>query len=462
MGISVGGIISGLDTEEIISALLEVEKIPVTTMEKKVEAYEVELSTYGELSSLLKTLSTAASALDKSTDFNQFSATSSDTDVFTAKAYPNATAGSYSISVDNLAQAQKLKSAAFVTDAPVGAGTLTLQLGDGDVTEITLDEDDTLTDLAAKINEGQSDVRATVITNGDESYLTLVSQKTGEDNQIEILISADADGVLNDASGISRLAYSVTGTQNMTETQAAENAILTVDGVSGIERSSNTIDDLIKGVQLKLTEENAIGETTTLTIASDTTGMATKITEFADAYNAVSEFLNTSQSYDSETKEGGALLGDSTANLIRSRLNRIVSSSVSGDSLKDLHDIGITTNEDGTLEVDASALGKALEENYAGVKNLFTLSAEGIGAKMKDFLDSTLDGAKGILTMRTGGIEDSIADLEEKIEAYEDRISRTEERLQKQFTALETTISKWQSMGDYLTRQFDALNSSDD
>jgi flagellar hook-associated protein 2 len=462
MGISVGGIVSGIDTEEIISALLGVEKVPVTNMESKIEAYEVELSTYGELSSLLKTLSTAASALDKSTDFNQFSATSSDTDVFTAKAYPNATAGSYSISVDQLAQAQKLKSSAFETDAPVGAGTLTLQLGAGDITEITLDEDDTLADLANKINEGQSDVRATVITNGDESYLTLVSQKTGEDNQIEILITEDADGAASDASGISRLAYSAEGTQNMAETQPAENAILTVDGVSGIERSSNTIDDLIKGVQLTLSAENADGETTTLTIGSDTSGMATKITEFVDAYNAVAEFLATAQAYDSETGEAGSLLGDNTANLIRTRLDRIMGSFVSGDTIKRLSDIGIEMNDDGMLEVDSSALGEALEENYTSVRNLFTLSGEGIGAKMKEFLDSTLNSTKGILTMRTGGIQDSIADLEEKIEAYEIRISKTEERLQKQFAALETTISQWQSMGDYLTQQFDALNSSDD
>ncbi len=463
MGVSVGGIISGLDTEEIISAILDVEKVPVTSMETKISDYETELSTYGELSSLLETFSSAASALNTSSDFSQYTASSSDTSVFTATGYPNATSGSYSISVDQLAQAQKLKSVAFGSDEAVGAGTLTLQLGDGDATEITLDEDDTISDLAAMINEAQSDVRATVITSGDSSYLSLVSQTTGEDYQISIAITDDADGDNADAtSGLSRLAYSADGTQNMTETQSAQNAILTVDGVSGIERSSNTITDLVKGVQLTLNSESDEGESSTLTVGSDTEGMVTKITAFVDAYNELIDFFTTNQSYDSSTGEAGSLLGDSTANLVKSRITNIMNSYVSGGSYNRLSDVGVSVNDDGTLELDTTTLSEALSDDYSGVANLFTAKDSGIGAKMADFLDSALDDTDGILTMRTDGIQDSIDDLNEKIERYNDRIDKIEERLNSQFTALESTISEWQSMSDYITQQFDALNSSSD
>jgi flagellar hook-associated protein 2 len=451
-----------LDTEEIISSILEVEKIPVTTMESKIEDYETELSTYGELSSLLETFSTAADALNTNSDFTQYTASSSDTSVFTATGYPNATEGSYSISVDQLAQAQKLRSVAFDSDEAVGAGTLTLQLGDGDATEITLDEDDTISDLAAMINEAQSDVRATVITSGDSSYLSLVSQTTGEDYQISIAVTDDADGDNTDStSGLSRLAYSADGAQNMTETQSAQNAILTVDGVSGIERSSNTITDLIKGVQLTLNGESDEGESSTLTVGSDTDGMVTKITAFVDAYNELLDFFTTNQAYDSSTGEAGSLLGDSTANLIKSRITSIMNSSVAGDSISYLSDIGVSVNDDGTLELDTTTLAEALEDDYEGVANLFTAEDSGIGARMADFLDSALDDTDGILTMRTDGIQDSIDDLNDKIERYNDRIDKIEERLNSQFTALESTISEWQSMSDYITQQFDALNSSD-
>src|SRR5262249_51864158 len=147
------GLISGLDTESIISKLTAIDRQPVTKLQQKEAAYQVTLTSYGSMKSTLSSLRTAASALDATTDLTQFTGVSSNTDAFTASVFTTAKAGTYDIKVDGLAQVHKLKSSAFGVNEAVGAGKFTLQLGTGTATEITVDTDDTLADVANQIND---------------------------------------------------------------------------------------------------------------------------------------------------------------------------------------------------------------------------------------------------------------------------------------------------------------------
>ena len=53
MSISVGGLISGLDTNAMIEQLLEIQQQPIVNLQQKEAAYQVELTTYGSLQGLL-------------------------------------------------------------------------------------------------------------------------------------------------------------------------------------------------------------------------------------------------------------------------------------------------------------------------------------------------------------------------------------------------------------------------
>lgn len=113
MPISVGGIISGMDTENIIRQLLDLERKPIFALQKKEAAYQVELTAYGSLKSVLGSLKSATEGLETESNLTSFAATSGDTDIFTVTADNTAATGSYNISVKQLAQVHKVKSTAF-------------------------------------------------------------------------------------------------------------------------------------------------------------------------------------------------------------------------------------------------------------------------------------------------------------------------------------------------------------
>ena len=131
--LSVGGLVSGLDTNSIISQLLEVERRPILQLQQKEAAFQVELSAYGSVQSSLESLQSAVESLRTSNDFAQFSASSQNTDLVTATANASAAIGSHRVTVQQLAQAHKLHSTGFADAEAVGAGTLHLQVGSGAV-----------------------------------------------------------------------------------------------------------------------------------------------------------------------------------------------------------------------------------------------------------------------------------------------------------------------------------------
>ena len=92
MAISVGGIISGMDTESIISQLLTLEAKPILNLQQKEADFQVELTAYGSLRSVLGSLKSAAEGLDTTTELTGFTAASSDTDLVTVTATSSATA----------------------------------------------------------------------------------------------------------------------------------------------------------------------------------------------------------------------------------------------------------------------------------------------------------------------------------------------------------------------------------
>jgi flagellar hook-associated protein 2 len=87
---SVSGLISGIDYNEMIEQIIELERKPIELKEDRQEAYQKKISKYGELSSLLDTLKGASEELKTSPDFLARTAESSDEDIcnVTAPARP--------------------------------------------------------------------------------------------------------------------------------------------------------------------------------------------------------------------------------------------------------------------------------------------------------------------------------------------------------------------------------------
>ena len=464
MSIAVGGLVSGLDTNSMIEQLLELEREPIVKLQQKEADYQVELTAYGSLKGVLSSLRTTVEALDSASIFTGFSAVSGNPDLFGASADENATSGSYDIAVQQLAEVHKLASGGFSEGEYVGEGTLHLKIGNGSTTDIDVSATHTIADVAQAINDAEAGVRAGVIFDGTDYFLTLAAENTGAENVINLTVTDTGDTNDTDMNGISRLVYDAGVTENLSNTKNAADAIITVDGIADIYRSGNVINDVIDGITLTLeSAPEAPGNQATLTVSRDLEEVVSKITAFVDAYNETIALFDDYQSYNSDSETAGVLMGDATAKTIRSRLNTMITGTVSDvESFSRLTDLGMTLNREGHLEIDTSTLNSALEDHFDEVLQFFTRStegSEGFAVRMTDTLDGILSFTQGTLSARTNGIQDSINDIGDQVERLEMRVLAWESRTRAQFNALEVLLAEYQTTGNYLSQQIASLQN---
>lgn len=468
MAISVGGLMSGLDTNSIIEQMLEIQEQPILSLQQDEAEYQVELTMYGSLKSTLSSLQSAMEKLESSEDLTSFSASSGDTDLFTVSADENATTGSYNITVSQLADVHKLTSSAFAEDEAMGEGTLHLKVGSDDATDISVSATDTIDDVAQAINDAGAGVSAAVIFDGTNYFLTLSADETGADNVINLTVTEEGtdqgDPENTDTTGLSRLVYDQGITTNMTNTQSAADAIISVDGVSNIHRSDNIIDDVLEGVTLTLkSAPDSPDNTTSLSVTRNTGTVTSGINSFVSAFNSALSFIEEQQSFDATTGDAGIFLGDATTNSIRNILKNLTTVTMSGmGSIDQLADLGVSLNGEGRLEVDSETLNDALNDNFDDVIQFFTQTtsgSEGFAVKALETLETILDDSTGTLSARTDGIQKSIDDIQEQVETLEMRNEAWELRTRAQFNTLELLLSEYQSTGDYLTQQITAFQN---
>ena len=466
MSMSVGGLISGLDTNKIIDQLKSIQQKPILKLQQQEADYQVELSAYGSLKSALSSLQSAMDGLDSTSDLTSFSASSGDTDLFTVSADDTAVSGSYSITVQQLAGAHKLASkeaGAFSGEEPVGEGTIHFKIGSGGTVDIGVSATDTIDDVSQAINDANAGVRATVIFDGTNYFLTLTTEKTGEENVINLTVTDTGDGDSIDMNGLSRLVYDEGVTENLAQSQPATDSIITVDGVAEIHRNSNMIDDVIEGVTITLESAPDTDNQADLTVSRNTSEIASKINSFVSAYNNVLDFISSAQNYNAESETAGVLMGDAATNNIRKNLDRLVTGTVSGvETFSRLSDFGIALNAEGRLEVDSSTLNNVLDDDFDNALLFFTQStegSEGFAVRMVNTLDVLLDSTDGILNVRTDGIQNSINDIQDQVESMEMRISAWEVRTRAQFNTLELLLANYQTTGDYLSQQITGMQN---
>jgi flagellar hook-associated protein 2 len=96
-----------------------------------------------------------------------------------------AAVGSHDISVTQLAQAHKLKTEGFASDAAFGTGILAIKTGTGTTTLIT-PKNPTLAGVRDAINSSDAGVTASIVNDGNKSHLIITAKDTGADNAIKI------------------------------------------------------------------------------------------------------------------------------------------------------------------------------------------------------------------------------------------------------------------------------------
>jgi flagellar hook-associated protein 2 len=248
----------------------------------------------------------------------------------------------------------------------------------------------------------------------------------------------------------------------MSQTQAAANAELTVNGIP-VVRSSNVIDDLLEGVTLNVAAADP-GNPFEVKVSRNMGSVITKITAFVDKYNNALTSLGALQTSDLEAGAVGLLQGDSTPRILQMRLQSLLASKVSGiaSSVNTLSSLGVSADKDGKLSLNPITFTAAYEANREDVVNFFTQTttdSEGFAVKFDTLLDSYLQKSTGLLVTKEEGLQRSVDHIGDQVERIQLRLAKREENLTRQFNALESLLGQFQTTSGVLSQQLDALSN---
>ncbi|MBN7823025.1 flagellar filament capping protein FliD, partial [Bowmanella yangjiangensis] len=281
-----------IDIDSIVKTLVNAEKAPKTNQLDLLEKQTTtRISALGSLTGALNTFKTAIDALNKPALFESRTASSSSSSVLKATATTTASAGTYSVQVQQLAASSKVAlqsvSASGSTPATFNSGTLEISAGTSSISVDITEANNTLAGMRDAINEAgkTSGISAAIITDDSGSRLVLSSTKTGAGNDIQVAVTED--GVTTGSNALTSQAFTPTvdpGNADAflkpsSDTGAggvitqAKSAKLTIDGLQ-LVRNSNKIEDALEGVTIDLVSAQSAtdltdGKTISLTVGVD-------------------------------------------------------------------------------------------------------------------------------------------------------------------------------------------------
>jgi flagellar hook-associated protein 2 len=348
VGLSFGSATSGtgFDVTTTVTAIQASELAIETPWKTQLTALEAQDTVFTTLGTDLSTLTTSLQSLTDFTGvFSEKQGSSSDTNVLSlTSANTSATAGSHTVVVNSLAQTSSEVSG-VISASDTLSGSVTIQ-----GTVFTIDSsNDTLATLSAAINSAGIGVTASVITDTTGSRLSLVSGTSGLAGQLTV----DSSSLSGASSGA--IAFTVG--------QAGKDASLTVDGIS-VTSSSNTVSNAISGVTFQLLSSST--SAVQVEITNGNTDIATAVSSFVTAYNAVVTEMNTQEGKDS-SGNAEPLYGNPTLAMIQSQLTGSLFAGAASGTISNITQLGISLNNDGTLTLDTSTLNTVLNSNFSDV-----------------------------------------------------------------------------------------------
>lgn len=340
--------------------------------------------------------------------------------------------------------------------------------------EFNFDETKSINEIIDTINQSNANVSLSYSNISDT--FTLTSKTLGQ-------------GVLIDCEDTSGNFLNSLFKVDMTEYNVVDgkNARLSVNGQE-IERNSNSFE--VNQFKLSLLSTNP--NPSTLSAKNSVSQVVDIISKFVEDYNKLidkvynlttekSEYREYSPLTDTQKKDmsesevelwekkakTGLVRSDTNLVSLLTELRQSLFSQL--DSSISLKDIGISSgsySDRGKLSIDTTKLSSALENRMDEVQALFTNKENGLATRFNTILNKNVQtsiGNPGRLVL-VAGIANTSTDeknsLNERIKTIESTITNLQrmydsqkERYWKQFTNLETAMSKLNSQSSWLTQQ---------
>ena len=464
MSISFTGIGSGLQVNEIVTALVNAEKAPYQARVTKQQAqYTTDISAVGAMKSALEDIAKSLEALGDIDEYQKRSISGSD-DFVSVSSEKTAQLNTYSVKVNELAQNHKLLSDGFVADTPVGEGKLTLS-SDTNSFEINVSDTATLEEVRDAINDSEDNtsINATIVTDDAGQRLVLSSKSSGAENEIKVVVD-DIDGTDTDTNGLSKLAFdsdatSPTFATNMTETTAATDASITIDGTVVVSSSTNEFKDVIDGITINVKKKHGTDDDLSeLKVTENNKNVEAGISSFIEKFNA---YIDLSKQLGSSSDEGaGPMAGDSLLRGTVSQLRNLVTKefSTGNGETNFLANLGVRTERDGKLSLDKGQLHEAIDADPNAVQTFFLgeNGDDGFVANLTSVTEVYTE-SDGIMQTRIDGRESQLDRLEKEVESFNLKMSSYEARLLDQYNSMDLLVSGLNSTGAYLQQQLSNL-----
>ena len=470
MNISFGGLGNGVDFGPVVDALVQAERFPIDGLTQKKLQAQKKQTDLGLLGAKLLSLQGLASSLRTRVSFNKNQvnvASSSAQTPLSATVSSSAAPGTYQVTVNQLASAHqiisKTSTAVSQTDADIVggvSGTFQFQVGTGSIQTVNLGATGTLDDLRAAINDLGAGVSASILNTGSEASpqfrLVLSANETGLDQAITIV----ADDTTLDTV--------TTGVDTFQAAQDSEVVLGVTDVGAGttaitINRSSNTLTDVVAGLTLNLQAVDA-SNPVTISVSQDNSAVKEAISDFVNGYNEIVTFVNERTFYNTETKERGIFVGESFARNVLDQVRQSVFSQISGlTTYTGASQIGFETQTtDGTIKLNEATLDSALSANFSAVRDLFvnnaTTGTNGIAELVVNAIDGLDDIDTGTLTRRQNALTKQVKDFTSQITLKEEALARFEQQQRLKFANLDGLLARLQSQLKQLQTGFPSIN----
>lgn len=448
MSFSINGLASELNTAQIISDLMDVERIPYTNLETRKSNLQSEQAVFRQLNTKLSALQRLAGDLQLAATYEKSKGTFTNGSIGTVTVNGNATASTYTINVKELAK-NKITAAEGLKGSDTNLTNATFSIGGKNINIASLapnggsfeNNEAALKALVVEINKGDYGGKAAIIdlTGNGDFRLNITATKGG---------NADIDFTLGGTSS--------------SVIQSANDAEIEINGVT-VTRSTNEISDLIPGITLNLQSTG----NSTLKVERDVEAITTQVENFVAAYNDLIKLVKTNLSKPEDADTVNPLQGDSTLKSVQNDLYNMITGMVFKDGSFEgfMEELGLSIDKDvkagtkmtGEIVFDKTVFSKALAENPDKVTNIFVDRMTEMSTKLFDQYTSS---TRGTLSMKITGYDSELKLVDEKLINMERKLEMKEARLKLQFNNMEVMLSSLKNEQDWLTSQFESLMNS--
>jgi len=394
--VSFGGLFSGLNTAAVIQAEMAIYQQPLTNLQAQQSALNMKISDYQSLNSQFLSLQQSADALATPTSFAQaFGVTSSNASAVSGTITSDASAGSLTLAVDQLATGSTQISAGSVsatndviTSGPllIGSGGSALGIGSfGDSAGLTIGAHSisvTQASSGANISAGSVLASSTSISSANN---TLNVNVNGTASAITIATGTYTPAQLAQAitiasAGSLSASVNASGTLSLATTEQGSSASLQVTGGNSLSSLGLSAGSLVYGV------DGMINVDGTVTTVSSISGSGTTSVTLASGTGGTLNANLTGALTVGSMSAQNVSTGDGSLSAVVSAINAA--------------NVGVSAT---ALEVGTNQYALEVSSNKTGISGATTLNAQAFSSSSLGALVTTTQAQDAIVSVGGAG-----------------------------------------------------------